>query len=145
MGSNGRRSTCRRDINELNTFAANDQAAHRSRGQESVLDHATRYLQIRLEMIDHPYFQGQGFPIGSGSVESGHKVVVQRWLKGAGMRWAEHHVDPMLALRDLVCNHRWQEGWSEIVAHQQRQRRRKRSSEGYLNRRTQPNQLPLRN
>lgn len=102
----------------------------RKNEQETVLDHATHYLQTRLEMIDYPYFQDRGYPIGSGSVESGHKVVVQRRLKGAGMRWAEHHVDPMLALRDLVCNHRWQEGWSQIVAHQQMQRRLKRSSEG---------------
>jgi hypothetical protein len=44
------------------------------------------------------------------------------------MRWADHHVDQMLALRDLVCNHRWQEGWSQIVTQQQRQRRLKQSS-----------------
>ena len=98
--------------------------------QETVLDCATRYLQTRLEMIDYPYFQARGYPIGSGSVESGHKVVVQKRLKGAGMRWAEHHVDPMLALRDLVCSDRWQDGWSEIVAQQQRQRRLKQSSAG---------------
>jgi hypothetical protein len=90
--------------------------------QVAALDRAIHYLQRRLEMIDYPYFQTRGYPIGSGSVESGHKVVVQRRLKGPGMRWAEHHVDPLLALRDLVCNDRWQEGWSQIVAHQQIQR-----------------------
>lgn len=96
--------------------------------QAAVLDRAIHYLQTRLEMIDYPFFQDRGYPIGSGCVESGHKLVVQRRLKGAGMRWAEHHVDPMLALRDLVCNHRWQEGWSQIVAQQQCQRRLKQLS-----------------
>ena len=96
--------------------------------QAAVLDQAIHYLQSRLEMIDYPFFQHRGYPIGSGCVESGHKVVVQRRLKGAGMRWADHHVDQMLALRDLVCNHRWQEGWSQIVTQQQRQRRLKHSS-----------------
>jgi hypothetical protein len=62
-------------------------------------------------MLDYPHFRRCGYPIGSGSVESGHKRVVQRRLKGAGMRWAEHHLDPMLALRDLVCNDRWDAGW----------------------------------
>lgn len=94
--------------------------------QTATLDRALFYLQTRLEMIDYPFFQKRGYPIGSGSVESGHKVVVQRRLKGAGMRWAPHHVDPMLALRDLVCNRRWPEGWSQIVTYQQKQKRRKR-------------------
>lgn len=96
--------------------------------QEATLDCATHYLQKRLEMIDYPYFQDRGYPIGSGSVESGHKLVVQERMKGAGMRWAAHHVDPMLALRDLHGSDRWDEGWSQIVAHQQWQRRLKRTS-----------------
>lgn len=97
--------------------------------QAAVLDKAIFYLQTRLEMIDYPFFQNRGYPIGSGSVESGHKVVVQRRLKGAGMRWAAHHVDPMLALRDLICNRRWAEGWSQIVAYQQKRRRKKQVPE----------------
>lgn len=96
--------------------------------QEAALDSATHYLRKGLEMIDYPYFQNRGYPIGSGSVESGHKHVVQGRMKGAGMRWAAHHVDPMLALRDLHGSDRWEEGWSQIVAHQQQQRRWKRTS-----------------
>jgi hypothetical protein len=100
----------------------------KSMEQEAALDCATHYLRKRREMIDYPYFQNRGYPIGSGSVESGHKLVVQARMKGAGMRWAAHHVDPMLALRDLHGSDRWEEGWSQIVAHQQRQRRLKRTS-----------------
>ena len=102
------------------------QAKAKSDEQAAALDRAIFYLQTRLEMIDYPFFQKRGYPIGSGCVESGHKVVVQRRLKGAGMRWAPHHVDPMLALRDLVCNRRWSEGWSQIVTYQQKQRSLKR-------------------
>lgn len=101
----------------------------RSDEQAEVLDRALRYLGKRQEMMDYPYFRKRGYPIGSGSVESGHKLVVQSRLKGAGMRWAEHHVDPLLALRDLICNDRWSEGWQDIVAHhwqQQHQKRRQR-------------------
>ena len=90
--------------------------------QEAEVDRALLYIQTRSEMMDYPHFQKRGYPIGSGSVESGHKVVTHRRLKGAGMRWAEHHVDPMLALRDLLCNDRWEEGWQETVTHQQEQR-----------------------
>ena len=85
--------------------------------QAEVLDRALRYLQKRETMIDYPYFRQRGYPIGSGSVESGHKQVVHRRLKGAGMRWAPQHVDPLLALRDLLCNDRWQAGWDDIVSH----------------------------
>ncbi len=82
----------------------------------AIIDDARRYLQKREKMIDYPHFQTRRLPIGSGSVESSHKLVVQSRMKQSGMRWAEHHVDPMLALRNLVCNGRWSQGWSKIVA-----------------------------
>jgi hypothetical protein len=40
------------------------------------------------------------------------------------MRWAPQHVNPMLSLRNLVCNKRWNEGWQQIVTHHQQQRRK---------------------
>lgn len=86
------------------------------------LDGALFYLQTRLPMLDYAHFRRRGYPIGSGCVESGHKVVVQSRMKGAGMRWAEHHLDPMLSLRDLLCNDRWEEGWRQIeLFHQEQQ------------------------
>lgn len=94
--------------------------------QAKVLHGTQAYLQHRLEMIDYPFFQRRGYPIGSGSVESAHKQVVQRRLKGPGMRWAAHHVDPLLALRDLLSNGRWDEGWRDIIALQLQQQREKR-------------------
>ena len=90
--------------------------------QEAIIDQARRYLQKREKRIDYPYFQARGLPIGSGSVESSHKLVVHSRMKQAGMRWAQQHVDPMLALRNLVCNGRWSQGWSQIVAHYWQQR-----------------------
>ena len=98
----------------------------RSDEQTAVVDQAIFYLQKRLAMIDYAYFRRCGYPIGSGAVESGHKVVVQRRFKQAGMRWAAHNVDPLLALRDLLCNKRWAEGWRQILAYQQQQRNSKR-------------------
>jgi hypothetical protein len=32
------------------------------------------------------------------------------------MRWAPQNVDPLLALRDLICNKRWSEGWELPLA-----------------------------
>ena len=79
------------------------------------------YLQKRQDHMLYPTFQAQGLPIGSGSVESAHKVVVEPRLKGAGMHWAPDHVNPMVALRTLLCNDRWADDWPKIVAHLRRQ------------------------
>ena len=49
-----------------------------------------KYLQKREEMMQYPTFQQQGWPIGSGSVESANVGVVQARLKGRGMRFRTH-------------------------------------------------------
>jgi hypothetical protein len=78
------------------------------------LDKSLHYLRERRQMIKYARFRAQGYPIGSGSVESANKLVVQSRMKGAGMRWHPSHVNPMLAMRNLACNARWTEGWSAI-------------------------------
>lgn len=90
--------------------------------QKSAVGCGRRYLSQRREMIDYAHFRHRGYPIGSGSVESSHKHVVHSRLKQAGMRWAEHHVDPLLALRNLIANDRWTEGWKQLVTYRQQQR-----------------------
>ena len=87
-----------------------------------IIDDSLAYLRKREPMLNYPLFQKQGYPIGSGCVESAHKVVVQSRMKQAGMRWAEANVDPMLALRNLICNDRWNQGWKQIVTYRQQQR-----------------------
>ena len=94
---------------------------------------AINYLDKRSAQMDYARFQAAGYPIGSGSVESGNKVVVETRLKSAGMHWARPHVDPMVALRDVLCSDRWAQDWPLIAtrlradhlkACQQRQRTR---------------------
>ena len=78
-----------------------------------------QYLEKRRALMDYPTSRQQGWPIGSGSVESANKRVLQARLNGAGMRWARPHVNPMLALRTAVCNDRWEESWC-LVRRQER-------------------------
>lgn len=92
----------------------------------SDLDTHVAYLEKRQAHMDYPVFQAAGWPIGDGAVESGNKLVVEARLKGSGMHWARSHVDPMLALRNIACNDRWEEAWPQIVlalCQQDRQRR----------------------
>ena len=90
--------------------------------EEAVIEHSLRYLSQRQEMIDYSHFRNRGYPIGSGSVESSHKHVVHSRLKQAGMRWAEQHVNPMLALRNLISNDCWDEGWQQLTSFRLQQR-----------------------
>jgi hypothetical protein len=79
-------------------------------------DAALAYLEPRLPQLQYPTFRAAGYPIGSGIVESANKVVVEDRLKGSGMHWAPQHVDPMLALRTVVCADRWDAAWTQISA-----------------------------
>ena len=72
------------------------------------------YLEKRREQIRYAEFRAQGYPIGSGAVESANKLVVEARLKGSGMHWAREHVNSMVALRTVVCNDRWEEVWPRI-------------------------------
>jgi len=72
------------------------------------------YLTKRREQMLYPHFQENGWPIGSGVVESANKIVVEARLKGSGMHWAENHVNPMLCLRNIICSDRWAEEWPKI-------------------------------
>jgi hypothetical protein len=87
---------------------------------------ALAYLEKREGQMQYPTYQAVGWPIGSGSVESGHKVVMQARLKGAGMHWNRTHVNPLLALRTVECNDRWRLGWADVGAWHQRARSRRR-------------------
>ena len=79
------------------------------------LDEPITYLVKREAMMHYPQFQREGWPIGSGVVESANKLVVEARLKGAGMHWHPDSVNPMLALRNAVCSDRWEESWPSIA------------------------------
>jgi hypothetical protein len=74
------------------------------------------YLEKRVAQMQYARFQAEGWPIGSGMVESANKLVVEARLKGAGMHWSRASVNPLLALRNAVCNDRWAEAWQQSVA-----------------------------
>lgn len=84
------------------------------------------YLSKREVHMQYPTYQAAGWPLGSSIVESANKVVVEARLKGAGMHWSRENVNPMLALRNAVCNDRWSEAWAVSMAHRQQQRRKRR-------------------
>ena len=87
----------------------------RDGGALKVVRESLEYLEKRRDQIRYAEFLAAGLPIGSGAVESGNKLVVEFRLKGSGMHWAREHVNPMVALRNVVCSDRWDEAWAQIV------------------------------
>jgi hypothetical protein len=96
--------------------------------EHSDLSASLSYLEKREAHMQYPNYLAHGWPIGSGAVESANKLVVEARLKGAGMHWARANVNPMLALRNAVCNARWGQARSQILTHLQQQKQQTRHS-----------------
>lgn len=72
-------------------------AALHQRGRDDLATYFERH-QRRMQYLE---FREEGFPIGSGTVESGVKQFKQR-LTGTGMRWNPDNANRMLILRAAV-------------------------------------------
>jgi hypothetical protein len=109
----------------------------KQQGPARVLQHlvwlAARYpsslIQEKRAYLQYPSYQEAGWPIGSGSVESANKLVVEARLKGAGMRWGRHKVNPMLVLRNAICNREWKQTWQTAVVQRQALRTKHRQAQ----------------
>lgn len=65
------------------------------------------YLFHNRHRMHYKEYRQAGYPIGSGSVESGCKLVVQTRLKQAGMRWKRASAQALLALRSMLLSDNW--------------------------------------
>ncbi len=100
-----------------------------TRYPSSAVQEKLTYLQKREAHMQYPTYQEAGWPIGSGSVESANKLVVEARLKGAGMRWGRQNVNPMLVLRNAVCNRQWNQTRATAVAQRQELRTNRQRAE----------------
>lgn len=89
----------------------------------AVVQDSLTYLEPRAAHLCYAAFRAADYPIGSGSVESANKLLVEERLKGAGMHWAREHVNPMVALRTVAYGDRWAEAWPQLTAQQRQQAR----------------------
>ncbi len=121
------------ELQRLRTTLATGEQQGREAAALSAVEANLEYFTKRQEQIRYAAFAQAGYPIGSGAVESGNKLVVEARLKGAGMHWAPEHVNPMVALRTVACSDTWEEAWPQIVG-----RLRQRTKERAERRRTAP-------
>jgi hypothetical protein len=64
-------------------------------------DDLATYFEHHRRRMQYLEFREEGFPIGSGTIESGVKQFKQR-LTGTGMRWNAHNARRMLVIRAAV-------------------------------------------
>ena len=57
------------------------------------------YICNNVDNIDYKNYEERGYFIGSGAIESGHKLILQQRLKQAGMRWNVETAQPLLTLK----------------------------------------------
>ena len=76
------------------------------------------YITNNISRIDYKEYTEKGYYIGSGAIERGNKVVMQKRLKLAGMRWDEHSAQYLLSLRAKYESDLWTECVvNELLAH----------------------------
>ncbi|MBF0336730.1 MAG: UPF0236 family protein, partial [Nitrospirae bacterium] len=72
-----------------------------------------RYYRNNRLRINYGKYRQDGIDIGSGVIESSHRIIVQSRMKQSGMHWNKKNVQPMVSLRALYLSGRW----SNIVTH----------------------------
>lgn len=75
---------------------------------------AVSYIFHNRWRMHYKQFRQAGYPIGSGTVESACKLVMQERMKQAGMRWSREGAQAMLALRCVLLSERWDELWASL-------------------------------
>jgi len=81
----------------------------RGKRRPKALLRAVRYLYHNRKRMRYEAFRLAGLPVGSGTVESACKTVVQQRLCQAGMRWSRPAIQAVLALRCALLSERWGE------------------------------------
>ena len=81
-----------------------------SPGAQAALTELRQYVRQRQAMVNYPYFEAQGWPIGSGPTESMASVLSSR-VKGRGRRWDAPNIDAVMALQALEVGDEWDPYW----------------------------------
>lgn len=83
-------------------------------GAQAALNNLRQYVSQRQGMVNYPYFEAQGWPIGSGPTESMAGILTDR-VKGRGRRWDADNIDRIMALRALQVGQEWDAYWQAQI------------------------------
>ena len=74
------------------------------------------YFQNNRQRLNYRWALDNKLPIGSGSVESAARHIVQQRLKQSGMRWSDPGAQAVLNLRTLHRNGQFEQYWENLAA-----------------------------
>lgn len=97
-------------IDEINALAQLTET------QAPALQTEAGYFLTNTRRMQYQEFREEGYPLGSGMVESGCKQLVTVRMKGPGMRWSRSGAETMLALRAEYLSDRWDQAWQLTLA-----------------------------
>lgn len=75
---------------------------------------APGYFEANRERMRYDQFRAAGYPIGSGTVESGAKNVVHHRMRRPGRGWKRKYADAMLALLGEYHSGRFDQTWLDL-------------------------------
>lgn len=72
-----------------------------------------RYLAENADRMDYPQLRARGMQVGSGAMESLHRIASQARLKLPGVRWKAETARSVLRVRMMMLAGRWEAFWSQ--------------------------------
>lgn len=85
------------------------------------------YITNNINNISYPEYEAKGYFIGSGAIESGNKVILQKRLKQAGMRWNVPTAQYVLTLISKAESGLWHSDVEQVVLNHFKQKQHYRS------------------
>ena len=102
-------------VGQVETVVQDLQALDLERPQwPDVVQQAPGYFQRNMERMRYDRFRAAGYPIGSGTVESGAKNVVHRRMRRPGPGWKREKANPMLAGLCELHSQRFAYAWQRV-------------------------------
>jgi hypothetical protein len=86
-----------------------------SKNRVDALRKERTYFRRNRHRMEYARFRRNGWPIGSGPVESACKTIVKHRLCRPGMRWHRTTGQHVLSLRTLLKSDRWDAMWQRYV------------------------------
>jgi hypothetical protein len=86
----------------------------RGKAKRRWADGLMNYVSCREEMIRYNEFEGRGWDIGTGPIESMCKNETLR-VKGPGKRWDGANAEGMMALEAMRQSHQWDSYWANAA------------------------------
>lgn len=66
-----------------------------------------RYFEHHIERMNYGKYRQLGCVVGSGAIESAHRIVVQSRMKQSGMHWGKDNVQSILSLKTKYLSGEW--------------------------------------